>query len=213
MRYVYNNPKLFFKGGIMKNIVFDIGNVLLDFHPQEFLKGLGFEKNIEDRLYKLIFLSDEWKELDRGSIDYEVAEKIFKTKAPDLKKEISIVLDKWHEMLVPIEPNVDLLKSLKDYGYNIYYLSNFQKDVYEKMYDKHDFLRIGNGGVISYQVNTLKPDHFIYAILLSKYNLDPSETLFIDDNFDNIEEAKKIGFHSVLFTNCDELKNSIKPLL
>lgn len=60
MRYVCNNPKLFFKGGIMKNIVFDIGNVLLDFHPQEFLKGLGFEKNIEERLYKLIFLSDEW---------------------------------------------------------------------------------------------------------------------------------------------------------
>lgn len=53
----------------------------------------------------------------------------------------------------------------------------------------------------------------MYAILLSKYNLDPSETLFIDDNFDNIEEAKKIGFHSVLFTNCDELKKSITPLL
>lgn len=197
----------------MKNIVFDIGNVLLDFHPQKFLKGLGFEKNIEERLYKLIFLSDEWNELDRGSIDYEIAEKIFKTKAPDLKNEISIVLDKWHEMLTPIKPNVDLLKSLKDYGYNIYYLSNFQKDIYEKMYHKYDFLRIGNGGVISYQVNTLKPDHFIYTILLSKYNLNPNETLFIDDNLDNIEEAKKIGFHSILFTSCEELKNSIKTLI
>ncbi|MCQ8212937.1 HAD-IA family hydrolase [Cetobacterium somerae] len=197
----------------MKNIVFDIGNVLLDFHPQDFLKGLGLEKNIEERLYKLIFLSEEWKELDRGSIDYQVAEKIFKTKAPELKNEISLVLEKWHEMLTPIEGNVNLLKSLKDYGYNIYYLSNFQKDVYEKMYNKYDFLRIGNGGVISYQVNTLKPDHSMYTILLSKYNLDPSETLFIDDSFDNIEEAKKIGFHSVLFTDCDELKNTIKPLL
>ena len=197
----------------MKNIIFDIGNVLLDFHPQDFLKGLGLEKNIEERLYKLIFLSEEWKELDRGSIDYQVAEKIFKTKAPELKNEISLILEKWHEMLTPIEKNVDLLKSLKDYGYNIYYLSNFQKDVYEKMYNKYDFLRIGDGGVISYQVNTLKPDHSMYTILLSKYNLDPSETIFIDDSFDNIEEAKKIGFHSVLFTDCDELKNTIKPLL
>ncbi|MEG0069438.1 HAD family hydrolase [Cetobacterium sp.] len=197
----------------MKNIVFDIGNVLLEFRPKDFLKGLGFDKDINTRLYHLIFLSEEWKELDRGVIDYDIAYNIFSTKAPELKTEIRTVLDRWHETLTPIYENVKLLKDLKEYGYNIYYLSNFHKDAYEKMYHKYDFLRIGNGGVISYQVNTLKPDHHIYATLLSKYDLNPTETLFIDDSYENVEEAQKIGFQGILFTSCNELRNSLQQML
>nr|WP_307776443.1 HAD family phosphatase [uncultured Cetobacterium sp.] len=193
----------------MKNIVFDIGNVLLDFKPEKFLENLGFNQEKRERILEVVFKSEEWIELDRGGIDNDTALKSFIQIAPDLKDEIKLVLNSWPEMLTPIHENVQLLTDLKSKGYNIYYLSNFHKDAFEKVYSKYDFLRVGHGGIISYQINMLKPHKFMYVALLSKYNLDPSETLFIDDSFDNITGAKRVGLQCKLFTTSEDLKEFV----
>ena len=108
----------------MKNIIFDIGNVLLSFQPERFLKQYYDEKTMGD-LLTIIFCSDEWLELDLGNLTIDETINIFSKRNPHYKEEIYFILKHWTEMMTPIQENVDIAYKLKEKGYSLYILSNY----------------------------------------------------------------------------------------
>ena len=169
----------------IKNIVFDLGRVLIKFEPKEYT-----EKNIPEEkreaFYNGIFDSDEWQMLDRGTLSYEDAKKIFKERVSGVDKEIDRLFDAdLFEILHPIEENVKLLPELKK-KYNLYILSNFHQPAFEHIFKKYDFFRLFDGHTVSCYYYLLKPEKEIYDTLIEKFNLIPEETVFIDDTKVNI---------------------------
>ena len=193
----------------MKNIIFDLGNVLFQFHPEEFLSYFFDKTTIED-LMVIIFCSDEWLELDLGNMTIPEVIDIFASRNPQYKKEITFVLNNWSAMLIPIEKNVKILRQLKEMGYPLYILSNFHKEAFETMYQKHDFLHLFDGGIVSAYEHIIKPDERIYQLLLDRYHLNKEDCLFIDDSLTNIHIAGDLGIAGIHLQFGVDLKEELK---
>ncbi|MBU3103220.1 HAD family hydrolase [Clostridium gasigenes] len=192
-----------------RNIIFDIGNVLLDFNPKEYLKSKMKEDKV-DYVHKEIFESEEWIMLDRGTILEEEAIKIITSRSNGNEELIKIAFEKWYDILNPIEKTVDILKNLKESGYKVYYLSNFHLKAFEHVTSKYNFFNIFDGGVVSYEEKIIKPEKEIYNKIIEKYKLNVNESIFIDDMECNINKAREVGFKTILFKNPEELMVSLK---
>ena len=182
----------------MKEIIFDIGGVLLNWNPDVFLKKY-FAGN-EERLKKIVFLSDEWKMLDLGNANVNEVRALVLKHHPNDIKAINFIFDHFEEeMLQPIDDTVKAVKALKKAGYKLYILSNIHQDLFHKRaHDYHEIFSLFSGAVLSGEEHCLKPDPAIYHILFKRYNLTPSNCLFIDDSPANIETARKLGMEGIL---------------
>ena len=196
----------------IKNIVFDLGRVLIKFEPKEYIEQNVPEEKRED-FYNGIFGSTEWLMLDRGTLSYEDAKKIFKERVPGADKQIDRLFDTdLFEILQPIEENVKLLPELKK-KYNLYILSNFHQPAFEHIFKKYDFFRLFDGHTVSCYYYLLKPEKEIYDILIEKFNLIPEETVFIDDTKVNIEACEKEGIRGIHLPDYTELKQKLEEFL
>lgn len=198
---------------MIKNVIFDLGNVLIDFKPMEYLMSLGFDKEKSEILNNIIFKSKYWYECDRGIYsNIEVAEFLSKEHS-NFEKEIKIILTKdWVNMLTLKEDTVKFLKDLKKQDYNVYILSNLSEESYNYL-KKYDFFEYVNGGVFSYQLKICKPDPKIYKVLFSKYNIKPEETIFIDDLKTNVDAAIELGLKGIVFDNINNVKSKFYSIL
>lgn len=196
----------------IKNIVFDLGRVLIKFEPKEYIEQNVPEEKRED-FYNGIFGSTEWLMLDRGTLSYEDAKKIFKERVPGADKQIDRLFDAdLFEILQPIEENVKLLPELKK-KYNLYILSNFHQPAFEHIFKKYDFFRLFDGHTVSCYYYLLKPEKEIYDILIDKFNLIPEETVFIDDTKVNIDACEKEGIRGIHLPDYTELKQKLEEFL
>ncbi|ERI90169.1 HAD hydrolase, family IA, variant 3 [Clostridiales bacterium oral taxon 876 str. F0540] len=197
---------------MIKNVIFDIGRVLLDFEPLIYLNKVYSGNNLSKLLYEEIFCSKEWVMLDEGSITDNDAVNIFCKRNPNYNKEVMQIMNNWTDILYPIEETVQVLETLKNNNYKIYLLSNFHYSAFNQVYNKYKFLRLADGMVISSHINLLKPNKEIYNHLLDKYSLNASESIFVDDTIANIEAAKTIGITAIHFKNPNQLKDDLKRL-
>jgi len=196
---------------MIKNIIFDLGNVLLDFNPEVYVKSKITEEKVEE-IYKCIFQSDEWPMLDRGTISEEQAKTNIINRNIENQELINLVFENWYDILIPIESSVEVLKKLKQNGYKVYYLSNFHLAAFEYVTKKHDFFGIFDGGVVSYKEKLLKPEKEIYEKIVDKYDLEPSQTVFIDDMKENVKAAIRSGLKVILLKNPKDLKIELEKL-
>ena len=196
----------------MKNIVFDLGGVLIDFKPEIFLEKLGY--NIEEVEYftKIIFYGEEWDKYN-SSNSIETRNELIK-KYPKYSSDIEKIFDSidYNYILFEIRDTAEYLKELKSKGYNIYILSDLSIDSYNHN-RTFDFFKYIDGGVYSFEINSTKPNENNYKVLLDKFNLNPKETIFIDDRLINIEAANKFGITGILFTNLAEVKEKVRLYL
>ena len=196
----------------IKNIVFDLGRVLIKFEPKEYIEQNVPEEKRED-FYNGIFGSTEWLMLDRGTLSYEDAKKIFKERVPGADKQIDRLFDAdLFEILQPIEENVKLLPKLKE-KYNLYILSNFHQPAFEYIFKKYEFFRLFDGHTVSCYYYLLKPEKEIYDTLIDKFNLIPEETVFIDDTKVNIDACEKEGIRGIHLPDYTELKQKLEEFL
>ncbi|MCB2290939.1 HAD family phosphatase [Clostridium sp. CS001] len=198
---------------MVKNIIFDIGNVLLEFKPLDYLKRTFNDDNLEKLLYMEIFLSEEWLHLDRGILTQDEAIKIISLRNPMQEVHIKKCMENWIDILSPIEGTVKILNELKENGYKLYLLSNFHSLAFETVYSKYDFFKYFDGGIISYKENLLKPESAIYSKLLDTYKLNPEECLFIDDTLVNIEAASRLAINTIHFEGCEMLSQSLRDFI
>lgn len=196
---------------MIKNIIFDLGNVLLDFNPEVYVKSKIIENKVEE-IYKCIFQSDEWAMLDRGTISEEDAKINIINRNIQNEELINLVFENWYDILIPIKSSVDVLKKLKQKGYKVYYLSNFHLAAFEYVTTKHNFFECFDGGVVSYKENILKPEKEIYEKIINKYDLIPSQTIFIDDMKENVEAGIDLGLNGILLKNTGDLIRELEKL-
>lgn len=197
---------------MIKNVIFDIGRVLLEYEPLKYLNDL-YDKDKSKILYENIFLSKEWVDLDLGIISKDKAKSLITNRIADMEKEVSYVLDNWHKSMVPIKSSVNIKKAIREKGLRIYLLSNMNEVVFENLREENPFLTKVEGQIVSGYENTLKPNKKIYKTLIRRYKIDPKESLFIDDTKENVEAALDLGFKSVVYKGPDKLKKDIKNYL
>jgi epoxide hydrolase-like predicted phosphatase len=194
---------------MIKNIIFDIGNVLLEFNPKMYVKSKVSEEKVEE-IYKCIFQSAEWLMLDRGIISEEEAKINIANRNVENKELINLVFENWYDILTPIESSVGFLKQLKQNGYKVYYLSNFHLAAFEHVIHKYEFFQNFDGGVVSYKERLLKPEKEIYEMIIDRYDLEPNETVFIDDMKENVTAAIESGLKGIILNNPKDLKAELE---
>jgi putative hydrolase of the HAD superfamily len=126
---------------MVKNIIFDLGNVLISFIPSEYLKKLNYPANIRNTIINDIFQSEEWKKLDNGDITVREAIDAIVPRAALKREEIALVFNLRADMMFPLDDNVRLLPALKKQGFRVYYLSNFHMDIFEIVSHDYYFFR------------------------------------------------------------------------
>lgn len=202
---------------MIKNIVFDIGNVLIDFHWRETMKELGIPESVIPILGTNMVENKLWGEMDKNIIPEEELVKRFKELSPDYVEYIDLFLNNMENVVTDFPRSEEWVKGLKEQGYKIYLLSNYPKRMFEMHMKNYSFMPYVDGMVVSYECNLVKPDDRIYNKLCEKYNIKPEESVFLDDRLENVEAARNLGFNVVHVINqdqaIDELKNIIIDVL
>lgn len=180
---------------MIKNIIFDLGNVILKGKPSIILENLNLDDEVYNDIKEKFF--NDWSKLDLGliSLDDYFYQCNFKS---IISNEIKERLINYYKYRPFNEDVLNVLHDLKNKKYNIYLLSNNNKETANYL-RKLDFYQDISGDVYSCDYNVIKPNIEIYNILLNKFNLIPQECLFIDDDQDNIETATKLGIKSIKY--------------
>lgn len=195
---------------MIKNIIFDLGNVLISFKPSEYFDKNNYPLSIKATILSDIFGSKEWLMLDNGEISTPEAIDAIATKSSLSKKEIAHIFNLRTDLMFPLDSNVRLLPELKKRGFRLYYLSNFPLDIFEEVSTEYYFFKYFDGGLISAEAKFSKPDIGIYNILNKKYSLVPKECLFIDDIEVNVRAAQALGMKGIITYGSLEISNDIE---
>lgn len=193
---------------MIKNIIFDIGGVFLEYNPKTYLDKLNIEESKRKELNNIIFHNQKWRDCLNGFINNEELINYLGKENPKYKNEIEQILskDNLKYMLPPKQDIIEYYKSLKQNGYKIYLCSNITECTYDYIKDNFEIIQTADGGVFSCFEHISKPNIEIYQNLINKYQINVKETIFIDDTNKNIINASKIGLKTILFNNIEQLK-------
>ena len=186
---------------MIKNVVFDIGNVLVDFAWKDFCQRLGYSEEVFQRIVNATVKSDDWCEYDRGVITEEEIIERFVENDPGIEKELREANKDFNGLLVQFEYAKGWILDLQKKGYKVYALSNMSYKAVRECADSMNFLPMMDGYILSCDVKLIKPDPAIYHLLEDKYGLKPEETVFFDDTEPNIKTANECGWHGIRFEN------------
>lgn len=181
-------------------IVFDMGQVLIHWQPLALIAHMNLTEKQQELLLTELFQSVEWVQSDHGTIALEqIVTQVCRRLPEDLHPAVEeLVLGWWRRPLVPMEGMAELIRELKEKGYKIYLLSNANVDL-RKYFHRIPGSECFDGLMVSAEEHLLKPQHEIYHTLYSRFRLDPSRCLFIDDSPANIEGALCTGMDGIIF--------------
>ena len=195
---------------MIKNIVFDMGNVLVKWVPETFLDG--YSESEKELFRKEIYFSENWLRLDRGELSEDEITKLVCSRIPENYRADAEKLIKWYHFSSMIEGMEELVKELKDRGYKIYLLSNTSKAFYN-FKELFPVIKHFDGTFISADHGVLKPDKEIFRLFCEKFSLSPSECVFVDDSQANVKSASEEGFSGIWFKgDAEELKRELVNL-
>lgn len=194
----------------MKNIIFDFGNVLVQWHPElvygeyfgDEAKAWWFLRHVADMDFR--------QRIDAGeSMDSCIRE--LQEKQPEYTEAIELYRSKWREMLTGEVPGMrDLISELRVKKYEIYGLTNWSMETFPEARERFGILQLIDRYVVSGAEGLVKPDPRLFQVLLGRYHLKAEECIFVDDNPDNVSAAKKLGMQGIVFTNADMLRKQLE---
>lgn len=196
----------------MKNIVFDVGMVLVDFRWRDYMRDRGFSEDIIELLGDKMINNPLWNELDRGVIEESKVIASFKEELPECSDEIDRFWNNEVELVREFDYAGPMIKGLKKAGYNVYLLSNYPQRMHDLHWPRFSFIEDIDGKVVSALEHMVKPDIEIYELLINRYNLKPGKTVFLDDRRVNVEAAKKTGMQGIVFTSYDNAKAELEKI-
>lgn len=183
-----------------RNVVFDMGNVLMTFDGHEFAHAFTSSDDDAQALYEGLFGRVEWSLLDSGTIDHQTMLRVAMAHTPErLHPNLRECLVHWPEHSRVIEPTNALALRLHEAGWGVYVLSNASDRIEEQLSHAPVF-KVLDGIVVSGRERLMKPDPVIFRLLCSRYELDPATCVFVDDNADNCEGARVAGMTAFHFT-------------
>ncbi len=195
----------------MKNnidtIIFDLGGVLIDWNPEYVYKDVfnGDQKKV-DWFLNNICTSDWNVEQDAGRTLSEGTE-ILVNQFPEHEILIRYFYNRWEDMIGGvIKETEDILHNIKQENkYKLYALTNWSYETFHIPFKRYDFFKHFEGIVVSGDEKTRKPFPKIYEIILERYDLNPTNCLFIDDNYENIVTAEKMGINCIHYKSTEQL--------
>ncbi len=200
---------------MIKNIVFDIGGVLVDFMPEKLMRQAGMPENKLEAWMKASVRSKWWPEMDRGFFKEEELLRFMQEDSPEFSKELAWFMEIGkREVVESFDYSEGWLKGLKERGYHNYLLTNYPDSFFEiHSRESFTFMPYVDGQIVSAVVELIKPDPNIYRILLKTYGLKAEECVFIDDRRENVETAKKLGFHGICFESFEQATAQLEELI
>ena len=184
---------------MIRNILFDMGNVLIYFDRNLFMDRLGVTEDDKKLLMREVFLSVEWVRMDRGSmVEADAVASCCKRLPERLHEAAEKLIAMWDRPILPIPGMYELIQELKEKGYGIYLLSNasLRQHEYWPRIPAHMFF---DGTIISADEGVMKPGAEYYLRALQKFDLKAEECFFIDDVPANIEGAIYCGLSGAVF--------------
>ena len=191
-------------------IIFDLGNVLVDWNPMHVYRDYFDSEEKRNYFFENICTA-EWNEMqDEGRSIVEATQELVR-KFPDWEQPIRDYYGRWTEMLKgPIHGTVEIFRQLKETGkYKIFALTNWQAGLFDIALVRYNFMHWFDGRVVSGEEKLRKPFPEFYQRLLDRYNINPSEALFIDDSLRNVKGAEALGIQSIHFQNPGQLKEEL----
>ena len=190
----------------IRNVIFDMGNVLIRYDPAHFVRRAGYERGEDfEALMKAVFNAPEWPLMDRGDLNEGEFEEIAFRRLPErLHAAAHRLIYAWEEPMEPIPGMAAFVRECKAKGFSVYLLSNAsarQPSYWPRIPGSECF----DGAVVSALERCLKPDEAIYRRLLERYHLKAGECLFIDDVGANVAGAERAGMRGVLFAGDVEI--------
>lgn len=198
---------------MIKNIIFDVGNVLMDYNPDKFMERFPYDETTKKELIAAMNGSEKWNEFDRSSCSDEEMLQSFIENAPQHEEKIRTLFDNMEYIVTTFPYAREWVGSYKKRGYKTFILSNFPRKIYELKKESMDFLSEVDGAVFSFQVKLVKPEPEIYQELLSQFHLKPEECLFLDDSKKNIEMARKLGIQAIVVESQKQAIEDVEKIL
>ena len=199
---------------MIKNYIFDFGNVLAWFDPYDLTAAHVQDEEARNIISDIVFDRLYWDKLDNGTITDDEVKAGFCSRLPqELHEAACRVYDKWVVSMPPVEGMKDVVAQLKTRGHRLYLLSNISigfANTYTDCPYIRDLFALFDGLVFSGPIGMAKPNREIFEHLLGRFDLTADECLFIDDNAANIAAAEAIGIHGYLFDgDANSLKRSL----
>ena len=197
---------------MIRNIVFDMGRVLIDFDPEKFIDREGI-RDPEDRrlIQNELFRSVEWAQMDSGILNERTAEPFIMKRFPvRLHDVVHRLLNNWAIPRAEIPGMYELVGELKEKGYGLYLLSN-ASEAQHRYWPLIPVSRLFDGKMISCDVKVVKPMWEIYHLFTERFELNPEECLFIDDAPANVAAAIACGWSGIVFHGqAEELRQKLR---
>lgn len=194
-------------------VILDIGNVLAGFIPKEYLKNIGIEDKMIDKVCDAVIENEIWTEYDRGIISYTETLGKFIEQSPELEQEIKTVIGNLNGIVKRFDYTDKWIQELKERGYQVLYLSNISEKLFNDCEEELDFVHQMDGGILSFEAKMIKPDKEIYELVISEFHLKPEKCVFIDDRDVNVQAAKKAGLNTILFTSYEDAQEKLNKFL
>lgn len=194
-------------------VVFDLGGVLIDWNPE-----YVFEEIFPDPEQRKWFFDNicthEWNTMQDAGRSLDEATRELVEEYPAYTREIKAYYGRWEEMLGgQIHASVRILEALREKGeVRLLALTNWSSETFPVAHERYDFLKWFEGIVVSGIERTVKPRPEIYRILLSRYAVDASRAVFIDDSSDNVQGAREVGMHAIHFRSADQLSEKLNAM-
>lgn len=200
---------------MIKNLVFDLGNVLIEWNSEKILTSFEPEKERRQLLRQVIFESGIWHQTDKGELSLkEACDKALAQLEDSYHSAVQNIFYNWYEVVEVYSGLQEQIRLWADQGYRIYILSTTCEIFYH--IEKAGFLPIYpllSGYILSSEFGDVKPEPEIYQTLLRKYGIDPTESVFIDDIQANLDTAAELGFETILSTSEPENIRAMDALL
>ena len=197
---------------MIKNIVFDVGKVLVDFDWQGFFASLQFPPEVYEKVADATVRSKLWNEFDRSKMSDEEILEGFLQGAQGCEEDVMRFWDNMGSSIRRYGYTPSWIQSLQEKGYGVYLLSNYPRRLYSQSIDELSFVEDVEGAVFSFEVQATKPEPEIYEALFRKYDLEPTECVFIDDNRGNIVAANQLGMATIHFHTKSQAEEDLRSL-
>lgn len=200
---------------MIKNYIFDFGNVLGEFYPERLTAPCVKNEASRKIISEVVFDREYWDKLDMGTITDEQVREGIKSRLPEnLHKEACSVYDNWVSNMTPFPGMDEIIEEISKSDKKLFLISNISigfADTYKNVPWINELLSKFDGLVFSGKVGLVKPNRDIFEYLLKKFDLKAEESLFIDDNALNIEGAESAGINGYLFDgNSEKLRGFLK---
>jgi putative hydrolase of the HAD superfamily len=197
----------------VRNVIFDLGGVVFEWNPDHIVARVQPVPELRPSLKAALFGHADWRLFDRGALtEPELIERL-QVRIGATRREVEVILDTVRHSLVEKPETLQLIRALQAQGTPLYCLSNMPGSIYAHLRQRHDFWDAFSGIVISGEVKMMKPEPEVFVHLLETFQLSAEESVFIDDLAANVEAARQVGLHAILFIDAAQCREALNQLL